>query len=197
MTFRKALDAASAVITSNQQSGATSAARTREYLTAKDVRTMMAAARKSGRYNHRDATMLLIASRHGIDACELCSLQWHQVDLAAGRLLVRRSKRGTPNVHPIQGDEIRALRRLQRGQSPSLHVFPSERGGPMALRSFQALISRLGRRAGLPFAIRPNMLRHACGFGLLIASHDNQALQAWLGNRKVRRVALSYQQTPI
>jgi len=40
---------------------------------------------------------------------------------AAGRLHVRRTKRGTPSVHPMQGDEIRALRRLQRkgwGASP-------------------------------------------------------------------------------
>jgi integrase len=81
MTFRKALDAASAVITSNQQSGSTSTARTREYLTANEVRTMMVAARKSGRYKHRDATMLLIGSRHGLDAWELCNLQW----LLAGR----------------------------------------------------------------------------------------------------------------
>jgi hypothetical protein len=34
-----------------------------------------------------------------------------------GRLHVRRSKRGTPFVHPMQGDEIRALRRLQREQA--------------------------------------------------------------------------------
>ena len=32
--------------------------------------------------------------------------------LDQGRLHVRRAKRGTPSVHPIRGDEIRALRRL-------------------------------------------------------------------------------------
>jgi Phage integrase family len=74
----------------------------------------MAAARKSSRYGHRDATMILIAYRHGLRASEVCDLQWHQVELAAGRLHVRRSKRGTASVHPLQGDELRALRRLQR-----------------------------------------------------------------------------------
>ncbi len=185
MTVRKALAAVSSAISSNRHSAANSGARTSEYLTAKEVRTLMAAARKCSRYGHRDATMLLIASRHGLYASELCNLQWHQVDLVVGRILVRRSKRGTPSVHPIQGDEIRALRRLQREQSPGPHVFASERGGPMALRSFQALISRIGRRAELPFAIHPKMLQHACGFGLLIARHDDQALQEWLGNRKM------------
>jgi integrase len=42
--------------------------------------------------------MILIAYRHGLRASELCDLQWHQVELAAGRLHVRRTKRGTPSV---------------------------------------------------------------------------------------------------
>ena len=146
----------------------------------------MAAARKSSRYGHRDATMILIAFRHGLRAGELCDLQWHQVELAAGRLHVRRSKCGTPSVHPIQGDEIRALRRLQRGQPPGPRVFSSERGGPMTPKSFHTLIARLGARAGMPFPIHPHMLRHACGFALANAGHDTRALQAWLGHRNIQ-----------
>jgi type 1 fimbriae regulatory protein FimB/type 1 fimbriae regulatory protein FimE len=49
--------------------------------------------------------MILIAYRHGLRAVEVCDLQWHQVDLATGRLHVRRAKRGTPSVRPIQGDD--------------------------------------------------------------------------------------------
>jgi hypothetical protein len=40
-----------------------------------------------------------------------------------GRLHVRRAKNGSPSVHPLQGDEIRALRRLQREQEASPYVF--------------------------------------------------------------------------
>src|SRR6516165_4242640 len=53
-------------------------ARTREYLTNSEVETLMAVARKSSRYGHRDATMILIAYRHGLRASEVCDLQWHQ-----------------------------------------------------------------------------------------------------------------------
>src|SRR5215813_4715608 len=122
-------------------------ARTREYLTGSEVEALMAAARKSSRWGHRDATMILIAYRHGLRASEVCDLQWHQVELAGGRLHVRRSKRGTPSVHPLQGDEIRALRRLQREQEASPHVFVSERGGPMSAKSFGSLFTRIGERA--------------------------------------------------
>jgi integrase len=104
-----------------------SVARTREYLTTQEVEDLMAAARKSSRYAHRDATMILVAYRHGLRASEVCDLQWHQVELNTGRLHVRRSKRGTPSVHPIQGDELRALRRLQREQPPGPLRFRARR----------------------------------------------------------------------
>jgi integrase len=146
----------------------------------------MATAHKASRYGHRDATMILIAYRHGLRASELCDLRWHEVELTTGRLHVRRTKRGTPSVHPMQGDEIRALRRLQREQPAAPHFFATERGGPMAPKSFHTLISRLGERAKMPFSIHPHMLRHACGYALANAGHDTRALQAWLGHRNIQ-----------
>ena len=80
--------------------------------------------------------MVLIGYRHGLWASELCDLQWSQVELIAGRLYVRRAKSGSPSVHPMQGDEIRTLRRLQREPEPSSHVFTTERGGPMTPKAF-------------------------------------------------------------
>jgi len=103
-----------------------SSVRTREYLTTAEIERLMAAARKSSRYGHRDATMILIGYRHGLRASELCDLQWSQVELATGRLHVRRAKNGSPSAHPMQGDEIHALRRLQREQGPSSHELDVE-----------------------------------------------------------------------
>jgi|SRR5262245_15993097 integrase len=40
--------------------------------------------------------MILIGYRHGLRASELCDLQWSQVELASGRLHVRRAKNGSP-----------------------------------------------------------------------------------------------------
>src|SRR5262249_16090205 len=119
-----------------------SSVRTREYLTTAEIERLMAAARKSSRYGHRDATMILIGYRHGLRASELCDLQWSQVELTTGRLHVRRAKNGSPSVHPMQGDEIRALRRLQREQGRSSHVFMTERDGPMTPKAFHALFGR-------------------------------------------------------
>ena len=92
-------------------------------------------AAKANRWGHRDATMVLAAYRHGLRASELADLRWSQVDFTSGALHVRRAKQGTPSTHPILGDELRALRRLQREQEPkSPFVFTSERGAPFKHR---------------------------------------------------------------
>jgi integrase len=51
----------------------------------KDDKISYGTARKHSRYGHRDATMILLAYRHGLRASELCDLQWHQVEISAGR----------------------------------------------------------------------------------------------------------------
>ena len=158
----------------------------RKYLTPREVERLMNAARKSGRYGHRDATVILIAFRHGLRASELTGLRWSDVELATGRLHVRRVKNGSPSVHPLQGDELRALRRLQREQQPSSHVFTTERGGPMTPKGFNTAMHRIGERAGMPFPVHPHMLRHATGYALANAGHDTRALQAYLGHKNIQ-----------
>ena len=145
----------------------------------------MDCARKHGRYGHRDATMILVAYRHGLRASEVCDLQWQQIELSEGRLHVHRVKNGIPSVHPIRGDEMRALRQLRRDYPKDAHVFVSERGGPIGPIGFHRLI-RLGEAAKMPFPIHPHMLRHACGFKLANDGHDTRALQHYLGHKNIQ-----------
>jgi integrase len=140
--------------------------RTREYLTEAEVERLMAAARKN-RWGHRDATMVLVAYRHGLRVSELVDLRWDQVDFRTATLHVRRVKQGTPRTHPIVGDELRALRRLQKEQEPkSPFVFTSERGAPFTAAGFARMVKRAGAEAKLGFKVHPHMLRHACGYAL-------------------------------
>ena len=83
-------------------------------------------------------------------------------------------KRGTPSTHPILGDELRALRRLQRDQEPnSPFVFTSERGAPFTTAGFARMVERARVQAKLAFKAHPNMLRHA----LANRGHDTRALR--------------------
>jgi integrase len=160
--------------------------RTREYLTEAEVEKLSAAT-KSNRYGHRDAIMILVAYRHGLRASELTDLRWDQVDFKTATLHVRRVKQGTPSTHPILGDELRALRRLQREQDPkSPFVFTSERGAPFSTAGFARMLERAGVQAKLGFKAHPHMLRHACGYKLANDGHDTRALQAYLGHKNIQ-----------
>ena len=105
----------------------------REYLTEREVERLMKAA-GSNRWGHRDATAILIAYRHGLRASELVAVRWDDIDLATGKLHVRRAKGGAASVHPIGAKESRALRRLHRERPiASPYVFVSERGAPLSV----------------------------------------------------------------
>jgi type 1 fimbriae regulatory protein FimB/type 1 fimbriae regulatory protein FimE len=159
--------------------------RRREYLTPTEVERLMKAASKN-RHGHRDATMVLVCYRHGLRVSELVSLEWSQIDVNAANLHVRRLKGSTDAVHPIRGDELRALRRLQREQEPkSAYVFTSERGAPFSTAGFLRMVQRAGETTGLGFPVHPHMLRHGTGFKLANDGVDTRTLQAYLGHKSI------------
>ena len=171
--------------------------RQREYLTPAEVERLMKVARDSGRYGFRDATLILIAYRHGLRAVEICDLEWSQVEFGrAATLHVRRAKNGKPAAHPLRGDEVRALRELRRQFPDSSFVFATERGGPFTTDAVNRLIKRIGERAGFDFPVHCHMLRHGCGYALANAGHDTRAIQDWLGHRSIQHTVRYTELTP-
>jgi integrase len=158
--------------------------RRREHLTEAEVERL-------------DAAMVLVAYRHGLRAAELVDLRWDQVDFETDTLHVRRVKQGTPSTHPILGDELRALRRLQREQEPkSPFVFTSERGTPFTTAGFAQSVERAGSEAKLGFKAHAHVLRHACGYALANSGHDTRALQAYLAHRNIQHTVRYSEMSP-
>src|SRR5260370_19103405 len=154
--------------------------RPREHLTEREVEKLIAAA-KGNRWGQRDATMILIAFRHGLRASEVCGLQWSDVEFETGTLHLRRAKGGATGTHPLLGDELRALRVLKR-EAKSPFVFVTERGAPFSVSGLAKLIERAGIEAKIPFKVHPHMLRHA----LANKGTDTRTLQAYLGHRSIQ-----------
>jgi integrase len=65
--------------------------RKREHLTPAEVGKLIEAA-KANRYGQRDATMILVAYRHGLRASEICDLEWSAIDFTRAELHVSRRK---------------------------------------------------------------------------------------------------------
>jgi integrase len=102
---------------------------------------------------------------------------------------VNRVKDGKSSVHPLRGDEIPALRTLQKAtQGP--FVFETERGGPFTRNAVNKQLRNIARRAG--FAdnqVHFRMLRHGCGCALANAGHDTRAIQDWMGHKNIQHTA--------
>ena len=160
--------------------------REREFLTPLEIEQLIDAAKKKGRHSHRDATMILLAYRHGLRVSELISLRWQQIDLASGLMQVNRRKNGLSCVHPLFGPELRALRKIKRTYPQTDYVFMSERGSPMIASTFRKIVARAGVEAKLDLPIHPHMLRHSTGYKLANDGQDTRTIQQYLGHKNIR-----------
>jgi integrase len=162
------------------------AVRTREHLTEKEVARLQKAA-AAGRHGLRDSTMVLLAFRHALRVGELTDLRWTDIDFHAAALLVRRLKNSINTTQPLDGEEMRALRRLQRENAGGEFVFLSERGGPLAPNAFGKIIGKAARAAKLgELKVHPHMLRHACGYTLANKGTDTRTIQDYMGHRNIQ-----------
>jgi type 1 fimbriae regulatory protein FimB/type 1 fimbriae regulatory protein FimE len=159
--------------------------RSRDHLTEDEVDRLMKAARKQGEQGHRNATMILIAFRHGLRVSELVELDWSQIDFQARTLWVNRLKKSNPAMHTLERDEIAALRKLG-GERSTGTVFLSERGRSLSRRTFCHIVAKAGISEGLPLSVTPHMLRHSCGYALGNRGWDTRMVQDWLGHRQIQ-----------
>ncbi len=123
-------------------------------------------AAKAGRWRHRDATLILVAYRHGLRA-KACELEWAQVEFGRSAALhVRRPKGGKASAHPIRGYELWMLTALRKAFPDNGYLFTTERRTPFTTDAINRLIKNTGNRAELPLPIHFHMLRHSCGYKL-------------------------------
>ena len=167
--------------------------RPKNFLTEAEIASFLQVSRK-GRHGIRNYAMALLAYRHGLRVSELINIRLADVDLDTGRLFVRRLKGSLSTSQPLDGDEIRALRRWLRKRlnapcydSPLL--FLSERG-PFVRQALNYVFGEIGKKAGLPIRVHPHALRHSTGFALANKGHDTRLIQDLLGHRNISHTTI-------
>ena len=164
-----------------------SAYRTREHLTEAEVEKLIKAAGKN-RWGHRDATMILVAYRHGLRV-----VRTGRPALGSDRLRARYPARPQGQErHACHPSDHRATRcgpcvgcSASRSRSHRSCSRPSA-ARPSPRQALPGLMERAGEAAKLGFKAHPHMLRHACGFALANKGHDTRALQAYLGHKNIQ-----------
>ena len=160
----------------------------RNYLHADELERLLAAARRSPRYGLRNHLMILLGFRHALRISELVDLRTSDVDLDVGRLYCRRLKGSVSNTHPMEGDEIRAMRSWLRTRPHTAgdFIFASERGSPLTRQSAWRIVADAGTLAGLDLQIHPHMLKHSCGYYLADKGYDTRLVQDYMGHKNIQ-----------
>jgi integrase len=137
-------------------------------------------------------TMILVALRTGLRFGELRGLRWQDVDLVAGRLMVRQSivkgrvgspKSGKPREVPL-GEEVRAALKAHRHLRGPL-VFCNLDGGVLTVGEPRWALERACKRAGLRF-IGWHVLRHTFASHLAMRGAPLKAVQELLGHATIQ-----------
>ena len=120
--------------------------------------------------------------RHGLRVSEAITLRRDQINLQRARVWVQRLKNSHSVEQPIDGEELRAIKRYLNTREDKLPwLFVSERGLPMTRQAVNYLTDEAGKRAGL--VVHPHMLRHSCGYYLANEGTDLRTMQDYLGHR--------------
>jgi hypothetical protein len=123
--------------------------------------------------------------RHGLRCSEAVDLRRDDVSLDRATLWVRRLKGSNSGMHPIEGDELRAIRRYLATRNDGLPwLFVSERQGRLTRFAVNYLVDRTAKAAGFE-NLHPHCLRHSCGYALADKGVDLRTIQEWLGHRSI------------
>jgi len=160
--------------------------RGREFLTVAEVERVLIAAQTRGRHTERDFALWLLTYRHGLRISEVLGLRWDAIALDEATMYVDRVKGSKSGLHPLQPDEVEALRALKAKGYPSHHLFVSERGKLLSRAGAGKQLTRCGELAELDIKIHPHMFRHSCGYYLANQGYDTRLIQEWLGHRDIR-----------
>lgn len=159
----------------------------RDHLTASEVKHLIEAVKaQGGWYSKRNGLLILMIYRHGLRRREAAQLRWSDVDLSEGTIYIRRIKGSRSGRHPLQGDEMRALRKLKRNEGSSPFVFNSNRHTPLSERSISHIVHEAGLLAQFEFTVHAHLLRHACGYYLANKGVDTRTIQDYLGHVNIQ-----------
>ncbi len=161
--------------------------RDREHLNQGEVDKLLAAAKSTARNAHRNYCIVLTGYRHGLRVSEIAALKWSNIDFDRGTIYMNRLKGSISGTHPLQGDELRALRRLRREYPDTPYLFSGQDGSPMAATAISRMVKRLGTGCELVgFPIHAHMLRHTCGYLMIEKGYDSRLVQDWLGHANIQ-----------
>jgi integrase len=137
-------------------------------------------------------TFALVPLKTGLRVGELLALKWEDLDLSAGRLMVRRTlwnkqevlpKGGRVREVPLGNDVIAALKAHRHLRGP--YVFCDEAGGRLTHSKVKRVVPGACAKAGLAKRLTTHDLRHSFASHLVMLGQSLKAVQELLGHTTI------------
>lgn len=144
------------------------------FISVDEALAVLQAAKKS---SDQDFALLLLMYSAGLRVSEACGLQWRNVDLRTGSIIVK-GKGGKERQLPM----VSALKAVMQKMSKNLgtkYVFGSE---PMDPRKAYQVVRDSAVKAGLMKPLNPHALRHSFATHMLSSGADLRVVQELLGH---------------
>jgi len=156
------------------------------YLTQIEVQAFFRAIRSL-----RDRALFALVYHYGLRVGEVALLRRGDVDLARGRIVVKRLKGGAWTEQPLFRATSKLLGRyLRRTRGrPEAPLFAGRRGA-LRKRQIQSLFVRYRDRAHLPSRYTCHGLRHSIATHLLDAGVSLEFVQDHLGHQSIRSTSI-------
>jgi integrase/recombinase XerC len=139
----------------------------------------------------RDRALFTLVYHYGLRVGEVTLLERVDVDLARGRIVIKRLKGGAWREHPLWPATEAALRShlAVTDGAQDAPLFAGRRG-PLRKRQIQSRFVRYRDRAGLPKHLTCHSLRHAIATHLLDAGVNLEFVQDHLGHQSIRSTSI-------
>ncbi len=131
--------------------------------------------------------MLSLMLNTGIRLSEATALQWRDLDLNSGKLLVRQGKGAKDRTLWVGESDLEMLGRWRNRQAQTVagsprHVFTTLDGNPVSGRYVQQMVKRYAAKAGIEKNLHPHMLRHTFATDLYRETGNIRLVQKALGH---------------
>lgn len=140
----------------------------------------------------RDRALFALIYHHGLRVGEVALIARGDVDLARGRILVRRLKGGRWSEQPLFGatHQLLAHHLAELAEEDARAPLFSGRAGPLQRRQIQSLFCRYRDAVGLVRHYTCHSLRHSIATHLLDAGMNLEFIQDHLGHQDIRSTTI-------
>jgi integrase len=156
-----------------------------EVLTIDEAQALLKQPNRYYPTGQRDHVMMKLMLNVGLRPAEVLNLQWVDVDLMTGKLVVRRGKGGRDRQLWLNAETLSLLQAWREAAPPGPYCFPTLKGKRQNDRAFREMVKRRGDKAGIEKDVHPHMLRHTCATELYRDTHDIRLVQQVLGHASV------------